>query len=83
MSDQVHIDALTKWFVSDCEILTSLATEHATKLVGGGISTIQRLAKKVMKDPDFLSSVGISQDDSEEIMIALRRYCVIYLLCLN
>ena len=73
MSDQTHIDTLANWLVHDCDMLTSSSTELAAKLVAGGIATINRLGKKVQKDCNFLESAGISEDDREEILIALTR----------
>jgi hypothetical protein len=71
--DQEQADALRSWFVTKAEVLNSIATNHATKLVAQGIATTSRLAKKLSQNPTFLVDCGFSVDDSNEIIIALKK----------
>lgn len=69
-----QIENLTKWMVENCDILPSLSRSYAEKFAKGGVASMKRLAKKIRKDSKFLTAIGVTQDDAEEIVSVMQRY---------
>lgn len=78
-NDEEKLDEMNHWLVNHAEILPSLAKKYCTQFVDAGIATIKRLAKKVLKDPEFLTSLNIGEDDRDEILSVLRRLISLFL----
>eukprot|EP01041_Mallomonas_annulata_P008950 gene8950-18516_t len=71
--DEGHKASLSKWLIGSADIVPSRAANYSTTFVQLGIGSVRRIARKHKKEPDFLSSIGIDEEDLEEIMEALVR----------
>lgn len=71
--DQENFHKLTEWLINIVEITPYLSKKYSQVLLEEGIGSIHRLKKRIKKDKDFLNSIGIKEDDAEEILLALQR----------
>jgi hypothetical protein len=63
---------LCEWMVKQVGVVPSRAAVYAVALVQAGAGSLNRLSRMIRKDVSFLSSVGISDDDAEEIIAVLQ-----------
>ena len=71
--DATFVEELSDWFVSKAKLGRKFAKSYATSIYNeSGIYTADRIAKKVSKDAGWLKDIGVSEDDSEEILDALK-----------
>lgn len=70
--DLANVMELYKWLSKNAEIVPSRTKIYCKVLVGAGIGSVSRLAKKLMKDPGYLEVLGINEDDSEEIINMMK-----------
>ena len=71
--DQGAWEELLTWLTGKVEILPSKLKRYTAQFVKAGVGSIKRLAKKIKKTPDFLESLEIAIDDSDEINEVLSR----------
>ena len=65
--------ALRQWIMAHTKDITlQAACKYAATLYHYNIPSINKLAKKLVKDPSFLQQIGFDEDDLEEVMQALR-----------
>lgn len=62
-------DTLSNWLQS---VLSSRAVQYADLFESKGISSVKRLQININRDPNFLLSLGVSNDDAEEIAAAAK-----------
>ena len=63
---------LTTWMVKNADILPSHAANYAAVFIANGMGSFKRIAKKIVRDPDYMIKIGITIDDAEEIASALK-----------
>lgn len=60
--------ALIAWLSKSAEIMPSKIKSYALIFAQNGLSSVSRLAKKMHRDVNFIYSVGINEDDADEIL---------------
>jgi len=68
------VKAMMRWMTSNLHDITpEAAKKYSKKLYDAGVPTIEKLAKKVGKDPSYLqtSKFGIDPDDARELIVVL------------
>lgn len=61
-------EELRDWFLSIGSIRSVSAESYAKKLLDGNITTIDRLKKRLLKEPDYLELVlGMDEDDADDV----------------
>jgi hypothetical protein len=73
ISDDVQLEQMYEWLTKKSEILPSVARSYCKLFVDQNISTVKRLGKRIARNNDFLSSLGINQDDEFEILDVLSQ----------
>jgi hypothetical protein len=64
---------LVDWLIRSADVVPSLARKYGQVLLDEGIASIERLQRKLQKDPLALVKLGFKEDDIEEIFISLQR----------
>ncbi|RYH14740.1 toll/interleukin-1 receptor domain-containing protein [archaeon] len=72
--EQAMIAAFQDWIIENTDVVPNFATKYATMLVEKGVGSVEKLKKKLVKNPNFLGDLGFDEDDAEEItLVALGR----------
>lgn len=65
--DCEDVERLSKWFQSEVHLLHSTSEFISTKLVIDNCPHIERLKTRLFNEPNYLKSLGISEEDSKDI----------------
>ena len=68
------VKAMMRWMTSHLHDITpEVAKKYSKKFYGAGVPTIEKLAKKIGKDPSYLqtSKFGVDPDDARELIVVL------------
>jgi hypothetical protein len=69
--DCEDVDRLTHWIHSEVHLLNSSSEAIATKLVMDNCPHIERLKARLLREPHYLLSLGVPEDDSNDIKNAI------------
>ena len=75
--DEENLFDIVHWFSKEGDVLPSIAKKYAKLLIGDGIGSIARLAKRVKKEGrKVLTNLAFKSPDVDEIIAALIKYDV-------
>jgi hypothetical protein len=70
--DTILCKRLSEWLIKSAGIVPSRAANYAVLLVQNGHANTKRLARALVKDEDYLLTLGIEEDDADEMAEALK-----------
>ena len=70
IEDQMRIE-MNSWLTGKCKIMPRQAKLYSTKLIEKNIGCIERLAKRLLREDDFLVKLGFDEDDIDDIKAIL------------
>ena len=81
--DEENLFEIVQWFSKEGDVLPSIAKKYAKLLVGDGIGSIARLAKRMKKEGrNVLTNLAFKAPDVDEIIAAMIKYAyLLYLVC--
>jgi hypothetical protein len=69
-SDALEIE-LSTWIRANTKIVQKFAVQYAKRLVDEGIGSIDKLRKKLTRNPNYLNDLDIDEDDADELASAV------------
>lgn len=71
--DCEDVERLSQWIQSEVHLLHSTSEFIATKLVIDNCPHIERLKTRLLKEPNYLQSLGVTEEDSKDIYNSIFR----------
>ena len=62
---------MVKWFISEMKIVPAVADRYAQKLLDAEVGSIDKLTKKLKRNPKFLTAHNFDEDDADDIIAKL------------
>jgi hypothetical protein len=67
-----HEAELQAWFAQHTKVVPKFAAKYAVQLVEAGIGSIDKLRKKLVRNPEYLLDLNFDEDDADEIATAVQ-----------